>query len=926
MKLSSPTAIARNIPRCLIAAACLAQRAGAADWTTYLSTNPTSTIYYWGDTATWGGNPVPDGVGAVANISADLSGTLAPGIRLSNPAAGTTAVNRTLGALTIGDTSSTTTTDGTPMTKFFGSFIFDNGGAGASITTSSGTFVQTPGVGPKSAVDVGAITINDNLSVMNNLGPASGTYNSTLSSLNIGGISETGTPRSVTFNSTGGVGNTAVLSASTYSGGTSVLGGRVAMAAGNVLGTGTVTVSSGAQVQLATTDTTVTNNFVLNGNGWAEQAGTRGALSIGANNTTTGRFHTFSGNISIASPSRIEAWSNVTANLTGALSGSAPLEVVGGVVKIANGSGYTGTLTGHTGRVDVTGSLGGNLAITGLGSLLGGKGTISGNVELAAVAGPPIGSTLVVDAAASGNLHAGGNLTLSGPTYVRLTSAPAGGTATIFTYGGTLSGGSNFDLEGGAASYRPGTGIDTATAGVVKLNYVTGTTTWNGGVAGAWQNFGTGWVGGDTFRPFDNVRFDNTVTPGAVAITGALSTGTVTVDVTTGTGYTLQGTGAGNLIATGALVKNGAGTLTMGSTTSTADNLHTFSGGVTLNDGVLRLNRSGATGNVGGPLGTGTTTLAGGAITAVGTSARSLTNPVVFNGSFAVSAAATDTGAITFNGGVNVAGDSTINVPGTAATALIGSSATSPALTGSAKLTKTGTGILRINSTSTYGGAISVNEGTLTIGNGATLTIASGGSITTAGGAIAAGNATSAIVYSSGATLSGVGTVGVNTTVNGLHSPGASPGTQTFTSGLTYSPTSTLAWELNDNATATRGTNFDAVDVTGGAFDLQAGATITLNFSGSVDFTNSFWDTNQSWLVVDLGASTTTDGGTNLFTLGTITGGGYSAAEGFFTVARVADGAAKNDVVLNWTAVPEPSAALLAFLGAGAFARRRRTA
>lgn len=925
MNRSLSPALSLKLPGLLFLVAGLAQHAGAVDWTTYNPANPTSTIYFWGDTATWGGNPVPDGVGAVANISADLSGTLAPGIRLSNPAAPTTAVNRTLGALTIGDTSSTTVSDGTPMTKFFGAFIFDNGGAGASITTSSGTFVQTPGVGPKSAVDVGAITINDNLSVMNNLGPASGTYNSTLSSLNIGGISETGTPRSVTFNSTGGVGNTAVLSASTYSGGTSVLGGRVAMAAGNVLGTGTVTVSSGAQVQLATTDTTVTNNFVLNGNGWAEQAGTRGALSIGANNTTTGRFHTFSGNISIASPSRIEAWSNVTANLTGALSGSAPLEVVGGVVKIGNGSGYTGTLTGHTGRVDVTGSLGGNLAITGLGSGLGGKGTISGNVELAAVAGPPIGSTLVVDAAAPGNLHAGGNLTLSGPTNVRLVSAPAAST-TIFTYGGTLTGAANFDLEGGIANYRPGTSIDTATTGVVKLNYVTGTTTWQGGVAGAWQNFGTGWVGSDTFRPFDNVRFDNTVTPGAVAITGVLNTGTVTVDVTTGTGYTLQATGAGNLIATGALIKNGAGTLTMGSTTATTDNSHFFSGGVTLNDGVLRLNRSGATGNIAGPLGTGTTTLAGGTLTAVGASARSLTNPVVFNGSFAVSAAATDTGAITFNGGVNVSGDSTISVPGTAASALIGSSATSPALTGTARLTKTGTGIFRINSTSTYGGAISVNDGTLTVGNAATLTIAGGGSLTTAGGSIAAGNATSAIVISSGASLNGVGTVGANTTIAGLHRPGASPGTQSFSGGLTYSPSSTLAWELHDNATATRGTNFDAVDVTGGAFDLQSGATISLNFTGSVDFTNAFWNTDQSWLVVDLGASTTGDGGTGTFDIGTITGGSYSPAEGFFTVSRVADGAAKNDVFLNWTAVPEPSAALLALLGAGVFARRRRTA
>ena len=142
-------------------AAVSAHSASAADWNNYVPPPVTPTpVYYWGDTAMWTGGVVPDGVGAVANISNNLSGTLSPGIRLSNPGAPSTAVNRTLGALTIGDTTATTVNDGTPMTYNFGNFIFDNGGAGATLTTATSTFVQTTGIPPNSAVKMGAITLN----------------------------------------------------------------------------------------------------------------------------------------------------------------------------------------------------------------------------------------------------------------------------------------------------------------------------------------------------------------------------------------------------------------------------------------------------------------------------------------------------------------------------------------------------------------------------------------------------------------------------------------------------------------------------------------------------------------------------------------------------------------------------------------------
>ena len=904
-------------------AAVSAHSASAADWNNYVPPPVTPTpVYYWGDTAMWTGGVVPDGVGAVANISNNLSGTLSPGIRLSNPGAPSTAVNRTLGALTIGDTTATTVNDGTPMTYNFGNFIFDNGGAGATLTTATSTFVQTTGIPPNSAVKMGAITLNDNLTITNNMGPAAGSYSSALQSMNLGGISETGGARKVTYQSTGNVGTTYV-GASSYTGGTDILSGRVSAGDATSFGTGTVTVSGGAQAQINAIPSTFANNFVLNGNGWSAVEGTRGALSIGANNTTSAREHTFTGSINIASASRIEAWSNVTANLNGALTGSSNLELVGGVIRLnGNSSGYSGTVTSTQGRVDVGGTLGGNLIVTSFASSLGGKGTISGNLELGAIAGPPLGTTLVVNSAAAGNLHVAGDVAVTTTTAIRLTSAPAA-SSTVLSYGGTLTGGANFDLEGGIANYRAGTSIDTSTSGLVKLNYVTGSVVWNGGAAGAWSNFGTGWVAADTFRSFDNVAFDNTVTPGAVTVSGNILAGTVTVDNSTGTTYSINAT-SGNAITAGSFVKNGAGVLVMGTTTGGADNMHTFNGGFTINEGTVRINRTGDTiagSNAFGPLGTGTTTLAGGALTASGTSGRTLYNPVAFKGSFAIGETTTNTGALTFNGGVSVTANSNIN---TAVNVTIGANAASPGLSGSANLTKTGAAILRVNGNSTYSGAISVDAGTFTIGSAATFTVASGGSIKTNGGILAAGNATSSqLVIASGATLGGVGAVNVATTVSGTHGPGSSPGLQTFSLGLAYTGSATFAMEMDDPAAA-RGVGFDAVDVTGGSFSIASGAEMDLALGGAIDISDAFWDTNHTWLVIDLGAATTGDGGTDNFTIGSITGGSYSPTEGFFTTSRLADLNGKNDVYLNWTAVPEPSAAALVLLGVSAFGFRRR--
>ncbi len=151
---------------------------------------------------------------------------------------------------------------------------------------------------------------------------------------------------------------------------------------------------------------------------------------------------------------------------------------------------------------------------------------------------------------------------------------------------------------------------------------------------------------------------------------------------------------------------------------------------------------------------------------------------------------------------------------------------------GRALLTKVGTGTLTLTGANTYTGATTVSGGTLAIN----------------------GSVASAVSVQSGATLSGTGTIGGAASVSGIHSPGNSPGIQTFNDGLAYNSGSTFVWELVSSTTAAdqRGIAYDGVNVSGGTLSIGSGATsqLVFNSSGStVRWTDSLWGTNQSWLV-----------------------------------------------------------------------------
>ena len=197
-------------------------------------------------------------------------------------------------------------------------------------------------------------------------------------------------------------------------------------------------------------------------------------------------------------------------------------------------------------------------------------------------------------------------------------------------------------------------------------------------------------------------------------------------------------------------------------------------------------------------------------------------------------------------------------------------------------LTKIGGGTLTLSAANTYTSATTVNAGTLAIGASGSL-------------------ANTLVTVGPSGTLAGAGTIGGSTTISGIHAPSLSTGPQTFANGLDYAASAHLQWQLAGNVTTGRGTSFSAVDVTGGGFSIASGATLDLSFGGAVSFLNSFWNVAHTWTLAELGSGLTGNGGSGLFALGTITGGGYSPTEGAFSVTRVADANNKNDVVLNWT-------------------------
>ena len=271
----------------------------------------------------------------------------------------------------------------------------------------------------------------------------------------------------------------------------------------------------------------------------------------------------------------------------------------------------SGTLTaGSAGTINIKGgALIANNITNG-----GGTGTISvtnGSVTLTGTAGSSsapisnlttVNSTFNVAVARSTTEITVANLATGGTTnVVNITSVPSSPSypvqVSIIKYSGTISGaGYNFGV-GTMPPLCVGYLSNNTTHASIDLVLTAGPSsdTWSGSVNGNWDTTTANWLIGSTPTTYANgafVQFLDGASAGTVNLTTSLTPGGITVS-NNALNYTFNGSGA--LTGSGALLKQGTGALVLDNSGA-----NTFTGGVTISNGVLQVGNNDANGSLPG--------------------------------------------------------------------------------------------------------------------------------------------------------------------------------------------------------------------------------------------------------------------------------------------------------------------------------------
>lgn len=188
------------------------------------------------------------------------------------------------------------------------------------------------------------------------------------------------------------------------------------------------------------------------------------------------------------------------------------------------------------------------------------------------------------------------------------------------------------------------------------------------------------------------------------------------------------------------------------------------------------------------------------------------------------------------------------------------------------------------------------------------------------------GNSSSGGLLTVTGTLSG--SVNGATLVNGVHSPGNSPGIQTFNDDLSYGSAAIVNWELTDNTQSNSPVVFDQIVLTGTSNLAFSGSNVlALSFAGAGSLVNrndAFWNVNRAWTIYDLASGVTTGFG-NLSIGGSLLDSNGLALDGS-TRGSFSLTQSGQDVVLVFSVVPEPSTCAMALAGIafGGYLRFRR--